>query len=265
MKIRRHTFSSLTSYIVAIVLVFCVAWVTFRLVSTSLDPSSKWKTYLDNGLISNLICTVPAFLVASAFSLRSRLVIPRVSLKDNRKTFTTAQLAQQFHLHPSITPTLDGGWRAEGGGVHPHSVAQYNALVHQSFAIGAQFKAVRKEAANNYWRTGFTFRRVGGAESVTVHLDNHNLLVAYVDGQLGLRVPVSTSLENRWVLLEVDLSCTPPAETSRVFCHLNGRSWLAGEIPVADFPLSLHVRFWSDEHQRHVVLIRDISISSPIA
>jgi hypothetical protein len=265
MKIRRHACSRSISYVVATVLVFCVAWIAFRVVSMSLDANSKWKPYLDNGLVSNLTSTLLAFLVATAFSVRSRLVLPRISLRDNRQTFNAAQLAQRFQLDPSIAPAPDGSWRAEGAGIHPHSVAHYIGLVDQSFTIGAQFKAIRKEAAHNYWRTGFTFRRGNGAEAVTVHLDNHNLLVGYVGGQPCLRIPVNISLENRWALLEVDLSCTPPAGLTKVFCHLDGRSWLVGEIPNGDFPLSLDVRVWSDQHSRHIVVIRDLSISGPIA
>jgi hypothetical protein len=100
---------------------------------------------------------------------------------------------------------------------------------------------------------------------VTVHLDNHNLLVGYIGGNLCLRVPLDRMLENRWALLNVDLSCIPPAETSKVFCHLDGRSWFVGDIPTGEFPLLLSVRAWSDQHSRHVVLIRDVWISSPIA
>src|SRR6267378_1721459 len=110
MKIRRHACSRLTSYVVATVLVFCVAWIAFRVVSMSLDVNSKWKPYLDNGLISNLTSTLLAFLVATAFSVRSRLVLPRFSLRDNRQTFNAAQLAQRFQLDPSIAPAPDGSW-----------------------------------------------------------------------------------------------------------------------------------------------------------
>lgn len=217
MKVRWQTYSRLTSYVVATLLVFSIGWAGFRIVSMGLNPDSKWKPYLDNGLISNLICTVLAFLIATSFSIRRRLVLPRISIRDDRKIFNASQLAQRFQLDPSIAANPDGGWRFTGDGMFPHSVARYNGMVNQSFAIAAQFKALRREAANHYWRTGFTFRRATGAEVVTVHIDNHNLLVGYIDGVLTLRIPVSSTLENAWNLLAVDISATPPLPISRVF------------------------------------------------
>jgi hypothetical protein len=104
MKIRRVAISRLSSGIVAALLLFCIGWIALQIISASLDAGSPWKRYLDNGIVSNLICTGLAIVAAAVFSLRTGLVLPRVVFRDKRNTFTANQLAQRFHLDPSVAP-----------------------------------------------------------------------------------------------------------------------------------------------------------------
>ncbi|MGE5214015.1 MAG: hypothetical protein ACM3NN_10030 [Nitrospirota bacterium] len=235
-----------------------------KLVATSLDETSEWKRYLNNGLISNLIVVGLTLVLSFVGGVLNRRIVPRLSF-DSRRTLNSLELTNQFNRDASVMVTPDDGMLARGGGAHGHSSARYNNLIVQSFSVAATIKPIRRENIENYWRAGFTMRRPGGGESVTVHIDNHNLLVGYLGGQLRLRLPLDRNFENRWTLVQLDLSYIPPLATTTVHCHIGSHSWLVGEIPNADFPLTLELRAWSDDHQHHNIFFRDISLSHPVA
>lgn len=270
MKIREAAISRKSLFKIAAISAFFLGWIVFWLVGASLDSRSPLGPYLHDNIIGNLVGAVVVALATGLITLsfRNGVVLRRLVFSDDRKTFRTAHLGQHFAASPSMTPTGDGGWRAEGEGHVPESVALYNEAFQQPFSISAQFKPVRKDILNNYWRAGLTLYRTNGGEAVTVHLDNHHLLVGYIGGLLCLCVPLSIALENKWFLLELDLSYTPQnpqTQVSRIFCHLNGKSWFVGTIPNADLPLRPAVRAWSDENQRHLVQVRDVAIARRIA
>ncbi len=235
-----------------------------NLVATSLDETSQWKRLLNNGLVSNLIVLFLSLILSFVGGVLNRRVVPRLSF-DSRRTLNSSELTNQFTRDASVVVTPDDGLLAQGDGAHGHSNARYNNLIVQSFSIAAAIKPIRKENIENYWRAGFTMRKPDGNESVTVHIDNHNLLVGYLGGQLRLRIPLTSNFENRWTLVQLDLSCIPPVERTTVHCHIGKHSWYVGEIPNVDFPLTLQLRAWSDEHQRHRIFFRDISLSHPVA
>jgi hypothetical protein len=97
-----------------------------------------------------------------------------------------------------------------------------------------------------------------------VHLDNHNLLLGYLDRQICVRLPLSKHLEGCWSLLEVQMSVGEPPISQRVFCHVDGNSYFIGTISADKFPWTVSIEVWSDEQKHHAVLIRDISISNPL-
>jgi hypothetical protein len=236
------------------------------LVQVSVNGKGTLRDYLNSNAVVEVGGAIVLGLVAAVFSLRKGFAVRVPVFGDHRRTVLYEELPQLFDVDASTRPTMEAGWHMAGRDQHMHSAAIYQADVGGLFSVSAEFKPLRSTAANNYWRAGFSFRRANESPVAEVHLDNHNLVVGYLNNHLQLRLPANMPLEGRWSLLGMDLSTGDTPNTVRVFCHLNRLSWFVGDVVEAGpYPWRLSIRAWSDEHRGHSVLIRDIAIMHNLA
>jgi hypothetical protein len=253
------------AFIIAWLVLIVLGAVILFLVQVSVSGKGTLREYLNSNAAVEVGAAILLGLVAAVFSLRNGFAIRVPVFGDHRQTLLREELPQLFMVDASAKLTREAGWQMAGRGQHEHSAATYQADVGPLFSVSAEFKPLRSTAANNYWRAGFSFRRADDSQAAEVHLDNHNLIVGYLNGHLRLRLPANMPLEGHWSLLGIDLSTGETGNTVRVFCHLNGLSWFVGDAEAGAFPWRLSIRAWSDEHRGHSILIRDVAVVHNLA
>lgn len=238
-------------------------WVISRLISISLQPQHPAQAYLNSNLIIELGGGVLFFVIAMVWQFARKGALFAPIFFDRRTVLNRSMLQQQFEPDASCQPLKEWGWQLKGGGVHSHSEIRYKSPVSTLVTIGAEFRARTPSASNKYWRCGIRFADKNGADALCVHLDNHNLLVGYIGGQVVLKVTAPYDLENKFLLLRCQLA-ESPNNSVRAYCSLDDFTYLLGDVPLDAFPWSLSLRAWSDGQRNHLVDIRDISLTNLI-
>lgn len=265
MKLRRRALSKKASIIFLSIIVACLVWILSQLIFVSLDENHPWRIYFSNNLIIELGVALLTGIIVGVTSLRRGICFLVPIWGDDRNVFSKDELNQKFSLDAGFSPILEDGWKATGNGMQSHSNATFKSPIGSIFSITAEFKPLRNEPQNSYWRTGFLLTNKDGAQQVCVHTDNHNLLVGYINNTIHIRVPVRKPLEGHWSLLSLELSESEIQDKLKVFCHLDRESYFLGNVDKSAFPCNLVISTWSDKHRNHIVTIRDISVSRKLA
>lgn len=260
-RFRPRSFLGPIAWLVSAILIgIIVYWVT-QLIGYSLNPNHPLQQYLNNRLIVAFLCPIIWFLLGFLLSFPTKITLFAPIISDDRTVMNWENLNRNFDPDASCRRLKEWGWQLRGEGTESKSEIIYKSNINGLVTITAQFKAVCPRPENKYWRTGFVFCDTSGKENVCVHIDNHNLLVAYLNQQVVLKVTVPFILEGRFVTVSCQLSESMVPGQFRAFCQINNTSYCLGNIQPTSWPWNLYLRAWSDQHKNHVVSIRDISIS----
>lgn len=242
-----------------------VGYYTSQLIQRSLAPSDPLHAILNNNLFAGLLTSLILGIVAILLRLPKRAFLFLPIFADDREVLDDDQLAIQFSPDASCTRRIDWGWRMCGKGSDSLSKIAYKSALEGDISVTAQFRAQPEIPQGNYWRCGIVFLANDNAEKICVHIDNHNLLVGYLNGNLVLRVVSPFNLHRRFATVSCQLGQTGKANILRAFCQINNATYELGEIPAANWPWKVELRAWSDLSKHHIVDVRDISVAKVVA
>ena len=277
--LRRRTLHPLwTGFISALVTsgtVFLVLLFLKQPTATSQPSAGFVSTLLSNGLATNLLSALMVGALATAWGFVKRGLTIKVPIRwtslarfeGDRKVIRREDFIQVFQCDAGFSVRGEDGWLIDSRNVDNQSLAMYRSLVRTPVSVTLQVKPYE---IGEYWRAGIILfcRNASDKEPIeyaSFHIDSHNLVNAYLQGQWVLHAPACDDLRRHWALLSLQLSHPPthpqrPPQPLRVFGHLNGKSYDLGVVPFVSQVL-VGIKAWSDHHRKHQVLVRDVSIS----
>lgn len=264
-RFRPRSFLGPLAWLISAILIGVILYWFAKLISTSLDAANPFQKYLNNNLVVSIIGPIIWFALGGLLSFPRKITLFAPIISDDRTVMNWENLDRSFDADASCRRLNEWGWQLRGEGTESKSEIIYKSDINGLVTVTAQFKAACPRPENKYWRTGFVFSDAAGKENLCVHIDNHNLLVAYLHQQVVLKVTVPFTLEGRFVTLSCQLSESMVPGQLRVFCQINNTSYCLGNIQPTSWPWTLYLRAWSDHQKSHVVSIRDISISKVLA
>jgi hypothetical protein len=264
-RFRPRSFLGPIAWLVSATLIGIIIFFVIQLIRNSLDPSNPLQAYLNNNLIVSFFAAAIWFIVGGLLSFPKKNTLFAPIMNDDRAVMNWEQLERNFRVDASCNRLKEWGWQMRGEGTESKSEITYKTDISGLVTITAQFKGSCPRPENKYWRTGIIFSDSLGKEHLCVHIDNHNLLVAYVHQQVVLKVTVPFILEDRFVTISCQLSESSVPGQLRAFCQINNTSYCLGNVQPTSWPWTLYLRGWSDNQKYHIVSVRDISISKVLA
>ena len=131
------------------------------------------------------------------------------------------------------------------------------------FTIRMSVDSTKFEGDNPYWRAGFRIRGSDNKQEITCHIDNHNMIVAYIDDANVLYVPSLIDFNETIASLQLNLSYTIKTYQKRLYFNVNNANYYIGELNTREDELFLSLEVWSDHMKNHKVILNDISLFTP--
>ena len=276
MVIRRRRIPWPVFAVVLITGMALLAYFVLPLLSAMFAPNSRSWEILNSPLVTAIIggslggvLTVARGLAPLCQTIPWPVCVTALGTYESRREIIPRKrFSELFEVEPKTgTAELsEDGWRFSGDGKRGQcSVRTKIGLADRGFTVAAQVKPVVRRQRSRYWRVGIIV--TGGdtrADVVCLHLDNHGLVVAYLEGKKRLTVPCG-DLVNLWTLLELSVSGTQGTDARLIHGRVNNRSYFLGSLPSSCSLESLCIKAWSDDQQYHVVEVRDVSLERSVA
>jgi hypothetical protein len=195
-----------------VIVVFLVTGITLSflyLLKLSLDPNSilgkAFQSYLPL-----ILAGIPGLITALIAMVRKGIPVPvpllnrRTWCVDSRRVLRKCELRSRFKITDGVSELVEDGWLFRGDGRFSATEAKYEKVLSTPFSIAAEVMPVRKESAERYWRIGFVVE-AGGKQSLTFHLDSHNLIACSAPSGEVFQLSTVTELEGKWSLIELQV------------------------------------------------------------